>query len=57
MFLYYRKYKRKYNYIKMLQFHFPYRGHLKAFSHGDIKEHFKGPKFNFYELQKICGVR
>lgn len=46
----------KWNYIKMLQFHFPYPGHLKAFSQSDIKEHFKGPKFNVYQLQKIWGV-
>lgn len=47
-FWYYRNYKNTYNYIKMLQYCFP--GLLTAFSHSDIKEPFKDPKFNFYKL-------
>lgn len=38
----------------MLLYCFP--GLLTAFSHSDIKEPFKDPKFNFYKLQQICGV-
>lgn len=38
----------------MLQYYFP--GLLTAFSHSDIKDPFKDPSFNFYKLQKTCGV-